>query len=58
MTRVFFFHHRSPVVLYVKLLMSTTSSRASLIVQLIKNPHAVQETPVQFLGGEDPLEKG
>ena len=26
--------------------------------QLVKNPPAVQETPVQFLGQEDPLEKG
>ena len=31
--------------------------RASLIAQLVKNPPAVQETPVQFLGGKDPLEK-
>ena len=30
----------------------------SLIVQLVKNPPAMQETPVQFLGWEDPLEKG
>ena len=30
----------------------------SLIVQLVKNPPAMQETPVQFLGCEDPLEKG
>ena len=30
---------------------------ASLIVQLVKNPPAMQETPVQFLGWEDPLEK-
>ena len=30
----------------------------SLIAQLVKNPPAVQETPVQFLGREDPLEKG
>ena len=30
---------------------------ASLVVQLVKNPPAVQETPVQFLGREDPLEK-
>ena len=29
----------------------------SLIVQLVKNPPAMQETPVQFLGQEDPLEK-
>ena len=31
---------------------------ASLIAQLVKNLPAMQETPVQFLGGEDPLEKG
>ena len=30
---------------------------ASLISQSVKNPPAVQETPVQFLGWEDPLEK-
>ena len=31
--------------------------RASLIASLVKNPPAMQETPVQFLGQEDPLEK-
>ena len=31
---------------------------ASLIVQLVKNLPATQETPVQFLGQEDLLEKG
>ena len=31
---------------------------ASLVAQLVKNPPAMQETPVQFLGGKDPLEKG
>ena len=30
----------------------------SLIVQLVKNPLAMQETLVQFLGWEDLLEKG
>ena len=34
------------------------SSRASLVAQLVKNLHAVQETQVWSLGGEDPLEKG
>ena len=29
-----------------------------MIAQLVKNPPAMQETPVQFLGWEDPLEKG
>ena len=28
------------------------------IAQLVKNPPAMQETPVLFLGWEDPLEKG
>ena len=32
--------------------------RASLVAQLVKNPPAMQETLVQFLGWEDPLEKG
>ena len=31
---------------------------ASLVAQLVKNPHAMQETWVQSLGAEDPLEKG
>ena len=31
---------------------------ASLIAQLVKNPPAMQETLVEFLGREDPLEKG
>ena len=32
-------------------------SWASLVVQLVKNPPAMQETWVQSLGWEDPLEK-
>ena len=31
---------------------------ASWVAQLVKNLSAVQETPVQFLGREAPLEKG
>ena len=31
---------------------------ASLVVQLVKNPPATQETLVQSLGWEDPLEEG
>ena len=34
------------------------SSQASLLAQIVKNPPAVQETRVQFLGWEGPLEKG
>ena len=33
-------------------------SMASLIAQLVKNLPAMRGTPVQFLGWEDPLEKG
>ena len=28
------------------------------IAQLVKNPPAMQKTPIQFLGQEDPPEKG
>ena len=31
---------------------------ASLIVQVVKNPPALQETPVRFLGQEDPAGEG
>ena len=30
----------------------------SHVAQLVKNPPAMQETPVQFLGWEDPLVEG
>ena len=33
-------------------------SWASLVAQLVKNPPAMQETWVQSLGWEDPLQKG
>ena len=32
--------------------------RAFLVAQLVKNPPAMRETWVRFLGWEDPLEKG
>ena len=35
-----------------------TFYQASLVAQLVKNPPAMQETWVQSLGQEDPLEKG
>ena len=28
------------------------------VAQLVKNPPAMQETPLRFLGRDDPLEKG
>ena len=33
-------------------------ARASLVSQVVKNLHAVQETTVRFLGWENPLENG
>jgi len=33
-------------------------SWAAIVAQLVKNPPAMQETWVQFLGWEAPLEKG
>ena len=33
-------------------------ARDSLVAQMVKNPRAMQETWVQFLGWEDPMEKG
>ena len=40
------------------LVIHKTFSWASLVAQLVKNPPALWETWVQFLGWEDPLEKG
>ena len=34
------------------------SPRASPVAQLVKNPSAMKETLVRFLGQEDALEKG
>ena len=38
--------------------MELVSPWASLVVQLVKNPPAMQETLDPFLGQKDPLEKG
>ena len=35
----------------------SVSPWASLVAQMVKNPPAIQETQVQSLGWEDPLEK-
>ena len=39
-------------------LISSISFGFSLVAQMVKNPPAMQETQVQSLGQEDPLEKG
>ena len=36
----------------------SSTVRTSPVAQVVKNPPAVQESLVQFLGQEDPLEKG
>ena len=38
--------------------MEVELESSSLIAQMVKNPPAIQETWVQSLGWEDPLEKG
>ena len=43
---------------YIAVFDSSLQPQASLMAQLVKNPPAMQETPVQFLGREDSLEKG
>ena len=43
--------------MFVFLIMSLFG-RASLVAQLVNNVPAMQESPVQLLGPEDPLEKG
>ena len=41
-----------------KIAYALVGIRASLVAQLVKNPPAMQQTPVSFLGWEEPLEKG
>ena len=45
------------VILVRDIYVHFVSSWASLIAQLVKNPPAIQETLVPFLGREDPLEE-
>ena len=42
---------------WLKRLSSSSSSRASLVAQMVKHLPTMQETRVWSLGGEDPLEK-
>ena len=42
----------------IPLFTETLFAVASFIAQLLKNLSPMQETPVRFLGQEDPLEKG
>ena len=52
-------HHSGQLPCLLRSSASTSfTSRASLVAQLVRNPPAMQETLVCFLGREDPLEKG
>ena len=51
-------HKREFWVKTIELTVINIYKWASLIAQLVKNLPAMQETPVRFLGWEDPLEKG
>ena len=42
----------------IRRITDTPSPWASLVAQLVKNPPAMRETWVRFLGWEDPLEEG
>ena len=44
--------------LYTQIFTPYTFKRASLMSQMVKNMPAMRETWVQYLGQEDPLEKG
>ena len=44
--------------LYTQIFTPYTLKRASLMSQMVKNMPAMRETWVQYLGQEDPLEKG
>ena len=46
------------VIIIIKYSNCSIFQLVSFIAQLVKNLPAMQETPVGFLGWEDPLEKG
>ena len=49
---------RQPWLVQMSSRSKSKALQASLLAQLVKNPPAMPETPVRFLGWEDPLEKG
>ena len=51
-------HHARWFTNCISFSLLATFEVLSLIGQLVKNPLAIQETSVQFLGQEDLLEKG
>ena len=55
-------HYQSSLLALLSILHKTFISHShfipNILAQLVKNPPAMQETLVLFLGWEDPLEKG
>ena len=49
---------KADTILSVQLINPFFQRQASLVTQIIKNTPVMQETQVQSLGQEDPLEKG
>ena len=49
---------QKPPGIMVNQLSGHLLAQASLVAQLVKNPPSMQETPVQYLGQKDLLEKG
>ena len=55
------YRKKSQLFLFVQTYFDLSSMKtvgASLIAQLVKNPPAMQETPVRFLSWKELLEKG
>ena len=57
MSSVTCFQHHHVYCTWWCIWLTSVSPRAPLVAQLVKNPPAMQEIWVQFLGWEDPLEK-
>ena len=55
---IFLWTNENFVMIYALVFGQESEDFTSLVAQLVKNPPAIQETPVQFLGWEDLLEKG
>ena len=51
-------HIQAKSFLFIQFVIHFYKKRASLVVHMVKNLPSMQETGVQSLGWEDPLEKG
>ena len=52
------FRVRTSLLLFYTSISTSLTGRAFLVAQLVKNPPVIQDTWVQSLGWEDPMEKG